>query len=84
MLKIMPAVINFVFTWRNSHTWEKSPWFFSKRLGMYITEHASEKGHVCMYVCISPPPKQALKAGKKVKLSHEEVMQKMGELFALR
>lgn len=29
-------------------------------------------------------PKQALKAGKKVKLSHKEVMQKMGELFALR
>ncbi|XP_008693222.2 required for meiotic nuclear division protein 1 homolog isoform X3 [Ursus maritimus] len=27
---------------------------------------------------------EALKAGKKVKLSHEEVMQKMGELFALR
>lgn len=27
---------------------------------------------------------RALKAGKKVKLSHKEVMQKMGELFALR
>ncbi|XP_038194937.1 required for meiotic nuclear division protein 1 homolog [Arvicola amphibius] len=27
---------------------------------------------------------EALKAGKKVKLSHKEVMQKMGELFALR
>lgn len=27
---------------------------------------------------------EALKAGRKVKLSHEEVMQKMGELFALR
>ncbi|XP_011799176.1 PREDICTED: required for meiotic nuclear division protein 1 homolog [Colobus angolensis palliatus] len=27
---------------------------------------------------------EALKAGKKVKLSHEEVMQKIGELFALR
>ncbi|XP_027713806.1 required for meiotic nuclear division protein 1 homolog isoform X2 [Vombatus ursinus] len=27
---------------------------------------------------------EALKAGKKVKLSHEEVMQKMGELFSLR
>uniref|UniRef100_A0ABI7Y338 DUF155 domain-containing protein n=3 Tax=Felis catus TaxID=9685 RepID=A0ABI7Y338_FELCA len=27
---------------------------------------------------------EALKAGKKVKLSHQEVMQKMGELFALR
>ncbi|KAM5283490.1 required for meiotic nuclear division protein 1 homolog isoform 2-T2 [Hipposideros larvatus] len=27
---------------------------------------------------------EALKAGKKVKLSHEEVMQKLGELFALR
>ncbi|XP_004702170.1 required for meiotic nuclear division protein 1 homolog [Echinops telfairi] len=27
---------------------------------------------------------EALKAGKKVKLSHEEVMRKMGELFALR
>ncbi|XP_037598134.1 required for meiotic nuclear division protein 1 homolog isoform X2 [Cebus imitator] len=27
---------------------------------------------------------EALKAGKKLKLSHEEVMQKMGELFALR
>ncbi|XP_037376561.1 required for meiotic nuclear division protein 1 homolog isoform X2 [Talpa occidentalis] len=27
---------------------------------------------------------ESLKAGKKVKLSHEEVMQKMGELFALR
>ncbi|XP_053448414.1 required for meiotic nuclear division protein 1 homolog isoform X2 [Nycticebus coucang] len=27
---------------------------------------------------------EALKAGKKVKLSHEEVMKKMGELFALR
>ncbi|XP_043858442.1 required for meiotic nuclear division protein 1 homolog [Dromiciops gliroides] len=27
---------------------------------------------------------EALKAGKKVKLSHEEVMQKMGQLFSLR
>ncbi|XP_074043928.1 required for meiotic nuclear division protein 1 homolog isoform X2 [Macrotis lagotis] len=27
---------------------------------------------------------EALKAGKKVKLSHEEVMQKLGELFSLR
>ncbi|XP_012579420.1 PREDICTED: required for meiotic nuclear division protein 1 homolog isoform X2 [Condylura cristata] len=27
---------------------------------------------------------ESLKAGKKVKLSHEEIMQKMGELFALR
>lgn len=27
---------------------------------------------------------EALKAGKKVRLSHKEVMQKMGELFALR
>lgn len=27
---------------------------------------------------------ESLKAGKKVKLSHEEVMQKIGELFALR
>ncbi|XP_006882802.1 PREDICTED: required for meiotic nuclear division protein 1 homolog [Elephantulus edwardii] len=27
---------------------------------------------------------EALKAGKKVKLSHKEVMQKLGELFALR
>lgn len=27
---------------------------------------------------------EALKTGRKVKLSHEEVMQKMGELFALR
>uniref|UniRef100_A0A5F8GIA0 Required for meiotic nuclear division 1 homolog n=1 Tax=Monodelphis domestica TaxID=13616 RepID=A0A5F8GIA0_MONDO len=27
---------------------------------------------------------EALKAGKKVKLTHEEVMQKMGELFSLR
>lgn len=27
---------------------------------------------------------EALKAGKKVKLSHKEVMQKMGELFSLR
>uniref|UniRef100_A0A7N4PV55 Required for meiotic nuclear division 1 homolog n=1 Tax=Sarcophilus harrisii TaxID=9305 RepID=A0A7N4PV55_SARHA len=27
---------------------------------------------------------EALKSGKKVKLSHEEVMQKMGELFSLR
>lgn len=41
-------------------------------------------GDTYMCVCIFPPPKQALKAGKKVKLSHEEVMQKMGELFALR
>lgn len=46
----MPTVINFAFTKENSHTWEKSPWFFNKRLGMYTTEHASEKGHV--YVCI--------------------------------
>lgn len=38
----------------------------------------------CMCAHIFSPPKQALKTGKKVKLSHEEVMQKMGELFALR
>lgn len=41
-------------------------------------------GYMCVSICIISPPKQALKAGKKVKLSHEEVMQKMGELFALR